>query len=198
MKLFQRTSRSSGAVAMVLASLIGCAEDAPPPARADEVSALTCPEPQPIELTPEDPSALAPSIATFNVGARNGFTWCRLDEASLYSTPACPEAPVTLADIIDQLGASDEMLRGYSFADGQVLTAAEVAAIEPFGTVCSPGGPGVASAVDANVSGSTPEGWVVDSEIPCHNCHEFAHVYVLWYPADRMVLVLPYVTGFDS
>lgn len=197
MTFFQKISLSSGMVAMVLA-LVGCAGDAPAPARAEEVSALTCPDPQPLELTPEDPSALDPSIATFNAGARNGFTWCRLDEASLYSTPACPEAPVTFADIIDQLGGSHELLRGYTFGDGQVLTAAEVAAIEPFGTVCSPGGPGVASAVDANVSGSTPQGWVVDSEIPCQNCHEFAHVYVLWYPADRMVLVLPFVTGFDS
>jgi hypothetical protein len=105
---------------------------------------------------------------------------------------------VTFADIIDQLSWTDTLLRGYSFGDGEVLSAAEVAAIEPFTTVCSPGGPGVASAVDSNVSGSAPQGWAVDNEIPCHDCHEFARVYVLWYPSDRAVLVLPYVTGYDS
>lgn len=196
MQLIQKSSLSSGILAIGLA-LVGCAGDAAP-THAEAVSALSCPSPQPFALIPEDPSALDPAIATFNAGARSGFTWCRIAETSLYSTPACPATPVTFTDIIDWLSMTDSLLRGYSFSDGDVLTADEIAEIEPYTTVCSPGGPGVATAVDGSVSGSAPQGWVIDSEIRCHNCHEFAHVYVLWYPADRMVLVLPYVTGFDS
>jgi hypothetical protein len=157
--------------------------------------ALTCPDP---ELTPEDASALEPAIAAFNLGASRGFAWCRIAPVTQYSEPVCPADPIDLETVVNQVIEVEGGLRGWSFADGQVLTAAQVAAIEPFTTVCSPGGPGFAASVHANVSGATPQGWVVTSEIPCHNCHEFSNYYILWYPADGQVLVIPYVTGYDS
>lgn len=157
--------------------------------------AATCPEPV---LSSEDASVLDPAVATFNAGARSGFTWCRIAPLSQYSTAVCPAAPPSLATIVEQVIAVEDELRGWSFADGQVLTAAQVAAIEPFTTTCSPGGPGFASAVSANISGATPQGWVIGSEVPCHNCHEFGNFYVIWYPADGQVLLVPYITGYDS
>lgn len=151
----------------------------------------------PLALTPVDASALSPSIAAFNAGARNGFDWCSLSAASQYSTPTCPGQPNSLADVVDQVTAIDQNLGGFTFADGTVLTAAEIAQSLPFGTSCSQGGPGVAQAVTSTVSSQAPEGWLLTSEVPCHNCHEFNHYLVLSYP-DGAVLVLPYVTGFDS
>jgi hypothetical protein len=156
----------------------------------------TC-APEPLQLTEEDASALDPAIATFNAGARNGFDWCGLASPSRYSTPACPEQSVDLQTIVEQVIATDQNLGGYGFADGAVQTAAEIAAALPFGTSCSSGGPAVAQAVRDHVSGAQPQGWLITSEVPCHNCHEFLSYLVLWYP-DGQVLVLPYLTGYDS
>lgn len=158
----------------------------------------TCPNPQPLSLNPEDPSALDPAIATFNAGARNGGDWCSLTApAWLYSLPVCLAQPATLESVVTEVIAQSQDLGGYFFSDGTVLTAAEIQQSLPFSTSCSAGGPGVAQAVSANVSGTTPQGWVITSEVPCHNCHEFNHYMVLLYP-DGNVLVLPYVTGYDS
>jgi hypothetical protein len=151
-----------------------------------------------VELVAEDASALTPAITTFNAGARSGYTWCRVAEVSQYSTDVCPATPSSLQAVVDQLVNYEEALRGWSFADGQVLTAAQVAAIEPFTTTCSPGGPALATSVRTNVSSAPVQGWLVESEVPCHNCHEFGRFYVLWYPADGQVLLIPYVTGYDS
>ncbi|MEZ4360305.1 MAG: hypothetical protein R3B48_09000 [Kofleriaceae bacterium] len=154
--------------------------------------------PEPLELTPEDASALDAPIATFNAGARNGFSWCGIRTTQeLYSTPACPEEPVDLAAIVEQVLATNWELYGYSFTDGTVLTETQIAQALPFTTSCSPGGPGVAQAVAEHVSAQTPQGWTITSEVLCHNCHEFNHYLVLWYP-DGQVLVLPYFTGYDS
>lgn len=197
MKFFQQRLLSSGLVAVALA-FAGCADTASPAAQSEIASAVSCPTTQPFELFPEDTSPLDPSFDAFNAGARHGHTWCRLAELSWYGTPACPSAPVTLSDIIDELSRFDPLLRGYAIADGELLTAAEIAAIEPFTTVCSAGGPGFATAVHDNVSQSEPQGWVINTEIRCHNCHEFARVYVIWYPADKQVVIAPFVHGYDS
>lgn len=160
--------------------------------------AQTCPNPQPLSLTQQDASALDPALATFNAGARNGGDWCRLmTPAWLYTTPTCLQQPATLQAVVEEVIAQSQDLGGYTFADGTVLTTAEIQASLPFSTSCSPGGPGVAQSVASNVSATTPQGWVLTSEVPCHNCHEFYHYLVLWYP-DGKVLVLPYVTGYDS
>lgn len=150
-----------------------------------------------ISLAAEDATVLDPAIATFNAGARNGFDWCSLSAASWYSLPVCLDPSTTFAEVVDEVIAQSQDLAGYTFADGAVLTSAQIQQSLPFGTSCSAGGPQVAAAVSSNVSGASPQGWVITSEVPCHNCHEFNHWLVLWYP-DGNVLVLPYVTGYDS
>ncbi len=157
----------------------------------------TCSAPD-VELNPEDTSALTPAVTTFNAGARSGYTWCYVAPVSQYSTDVCPSDPTTLEAVVEQLTYEKDELRGWSFADGQVLTAAQIAAIEPFTTTCSPGGPALATSVRNNVSSAPVQGWLIESEVPCHNCHEFGRFYVLWYPADGQILWLPYVTGYDS
>lgn len=162
---------------------------------AVSVAPLSCAPPS---LTPGSTTSLQPARTTFNANARNGYTWCRLGTLSRYSEPLCPQKPVTLQQVVDELVELDGDLRGWTFADGQVLTAAQIAAIEPFTTSCSSGGPGFYAAVRANVSTSTPQGWLIESEVPCHNCHEFGRFYVLYYPSNGQVLVIPYITGYDS
>lgn len=152
----------------------------------------------PPSLTPGSTASLEPARTTFNANARNGYTWCRLGTLSRYSEPVCPSKPITLQQVVDGLVEIDGDLRGWSFADGQVLTSAQIAAIEPFTTTCSSGGPAFYTAVRSNVSSSTPQGWLVESELPCHNCHEFGRYYVLYYPSNGQVLVIPYITGYDS
>jgi hypothetical protein len=189
---------------VILLSVLGamasaaCATDESPALeRLDaEVAVAACPA-EPV-LTPRSSSALTPAITAFNAGARSGYTWCRVASVSQYSLQVCPATNASLQAVVDQLVNYEGDLRGWSFADGQVLTAAQIAAIEPFTTVCSPGGPALAASVRANVSRRQPMGWLIESEVPCHNCHEFGAFYVLYYPADGRVLLIPYVTGYDS
>lgn len=149
-------------------------------------------------LAETDASALAPAVATFNAGARNGYTWCRVAPISQYALQACPANNTSLEAVVNQLVNYEGDLRGWSFADGEVLSATEVAAIEPFSTVCSPGGPGLAASIRANVSSGLVMGWLISGEVPCHNCHEFGSFYVLYYPLDGKVILVPYITGYDS
>ena len=169
------------------------------PAAEDAVSsissALTCPAPA---LTPVDASSLTAARNTFNAGARSGYTWCRIGTLTRYSEPVCPASPISLETVVNQITEVDGDLRGWSFADGTVLTSTQIAAIEPFTTTCSPGGPAFATAVRTKVSSAPRQGWLIESEVPCHNCHEFGRFYVLWYPSEGKVLVIPYITGYDS
>jgi hypothetical protein len=157
-----------------------------------------CPNPQPLSLTQQDASALDPAIATFNAGARNGGDWCRLmTPAWLYTLPSCLAQPATLEAVVEEVIAQNQDLGGYTFLDGTVLTTAQIQQSMPFTTSCSPGGPGFAQSVASNVSATTPQGWTITNEVPCHNCHEFYHYLILWYP-DGKVLVVPQITGYDS
>ncbi len=147
---------------------------------------------EPLSLTPIEASSLEPARAAWNQGS-TGFNWRNLQPIAAFDTPECPEEPVTIAGVLDEIAAMEQSQSPAeygTFTDRNGLSASVF-----FG---SSGGSALLTAIDAFAGGGDIEAWLYTEQVPCHNCTDFADRAVLLYPQSGVVLVLDGNHGYDS
>lgn len=132
----------------------------------------------------------------WNDAAYNGGVWGSVEVPAGWSFAQCE--PVELEALVAEVIGSDQNLAGFDFAWGSVLDRAGLAGTAAFGASYSPEGPALLAAIEAAVGSQRVEAWVGESEIPCPNCHEWADLYVLYYPDVARVVVITATHGWDS
>ncbi|APR78182.1 Hypothetical protein A7982_03529 [Minicystis rosea] len=148
----------------------------------------------PLSLTPVDASALEPARATYN-GEPNGYAWRELSSLAAFSTPGCPEAPVTIQSILAKLEETNQSQPPAT--DGTFTNRAGLSQSSFFGTGDADGA-ALLAAIDAFTGGGDVQAWIYSSPVPCLNCHDFASRVVLYYPGSGQVITLVGHHGYDS
>ncbi len=151
--------------------------------------------PSPFALDPVDASdELAEPTEQYNDGCASGGTWCSVGAVEVYTVPACLEEPASLEQALAHLESTDQtFLAGGSLVDRAAL---EVSSL--FSSTYSDGGPGLLLGIDVVTGGGTIDGYLATSEVPCHNCTDFADYAVLFYPVSSTVVVVRGSHGYDS
>ncbi|MCP3103472.1 hypothetical protein LZ198_31770 [Myxococcus sp. K15C18031901] len=152
-----------------------------------------------LSLTPVDASSLSPAIAAWNAGSNNG-AWHHLEPIDAYSTPACTNPPATIQAVMEEVhGGLSQQYQGFpAIEDGVFTNRAGLSQSVFFENGYYGNGVALLAAIDAYAGGGNVQAWIADYEVPCHNCHQFNKVAVLFYPSSGKVLVLQGYTGYDS
>ncbi|MCE9673503.1 hypothetical protein LY474_37420 [Myxococcus stipitatus] len=152
-----------------------------------------------LALTPVDASALEPAIDAWNDGS-NGGAWHHLEPIDAYSTPVCTTPPATIQAVMNEVhGGLSQQYQGFpAIEDGVFTDRAGLSQSVFFVNGYYGNGEALLAAIDAYAGGGAVHAWIGDYEVPCHNCHQFNQVAVLFYPASGKVLVLQGYTGYDS
>ena len=148
----------------------------------------------PLSLTSIDTADLDPARDAYNQSP-NGYTWSELTSLAAYDTPGCPDAPVTIQSVVAKLAETDQ--NQPPAGEGTFTDRAGLAQGSFFGTG-DPNGAALLAAFDAFTGGGDVQAWLYSSEVPCHNCHDFASRVVLYYPGSGQVIVLVGHHGYDS
>ena len=145
---------------------------------------------EPFDATDE----IDPALGSYNASCPQGGTWCSVSRVSTYNVPACLPEPATLAQALDYLRATEQgFVEGGSFLDRAGLETTSL-----FSSTYSSGGPGLLLAIDVTTGGGPVEAYVATTEVPCHNCTDFADYAVLFYPLSQTTVVVEASHGYDS
>lgn len=145
----------------------------------------------PFSLTGKDATALAPAVkAAHDACPRTSGSWCSVGPAAAFTYPRCVARPPTQDEVNEAALAED---RGGRFdpSAGTALTRAQLLMTQALGG-------GLLTAIDAFAGDTDVRATVFESEVSCHNCHEWAIKYVLLYPRTRTVVVVDGTHGYDS
>jgi hypothetical protein len=150
--------------------------------------------PEPLSLAPIDETPLDPAIEAWNLAqGPSGFVWSHISGVAAYDTPECPAVPPTIQAVVEKLAEADQ--NQPPAEDGTITDRAGLLQSFFFGGA---GGSALLAAVDAFAGGGEVQAWLYESEIRCHNCHDFLARAVLFYPQSGVVLVLVGNHGYDS
>lgn len=146
----------------------------------------------PFALTGTDATALSAAVkSAHDLCPRTGGSWCSVGPAATFTYARCVAMSPTLA----QVGAAAlaETDHGGSFDPryGTEQTRAQLLTMQTFKT-------GLLTAIDRFAGDTDVRALQFESEEPCHNCHQFAHKFVLFYPRTRVVVVIDGSYGYDS
>ena len=147
---------------------------------------------EPLSLTSIEASSLEPARAAWNQGS-TGYNWRNLQPVAAYDTPECPEEPVTIAGVLEELAEIEQSQTPIdygTFTDRNGLSSTLF-----FG---SSGGGALLAAVDAFAGGGEIQAWYYSEQVSCHNCTDNVTRVVLFYPQSGVVLVLDGNYGYDS
>ncbi|MDC3961765.1 hypothetical protein [Polyangium jinanense] len=147
---------------------------------------------EPLSLSAIDASSLEPARAAWNQGS-TGYNWRNIQPIAAYDTPECPEAPVTITSIVDEIASTDQNQPAAEY--GTFTDRAGLASTTFFG---SSGGSALLAAIDAFAGGGDIEAWSYSEQVSCHNCTDNIARVVLYYPQSGVVLVLDGNYGYDS
>ncbi|HVK66747.1 MAG TPA: hypothetical protein VM694_19820 [Polyangium sp.] len=147
---------------------------------------------EPLSLSSIDASSLEPARAAWNQGS-SGYNWRNLQPVAAYDTPKCPDAPVTIASVVDEIAATVQNQPASEY--GTFTDRAGLSSTTFFG---ANGGSALLAAIDAFAGGGNIEAWSYSEQVSCHNCTDFITRVVLFYPDSGVVLVLDGNYGYDS
>lgn len=133
------------------------------------------------------------AVQAFNQAGANAGTCVQVSSAHAYELTGCD---VTLESVVNHV---TQQTQGWpTFTDGQSTDRPGILNHPFFGTSYCRQGPALMSAVDATIEEGWLYAWSYVSEIPCHNCTDFADNVVLFYPSMQRAVVLEGHHGYDS
>jgi hypothetical protein len=145
---------------------------------------------EPFDATDE----IEPAQTAYNQACNKGGTWCSAGSIAASNVPECLAEPATLEQVLDYLQSTDQdFLAGGAFVDRAGLEGSTF-----FSSGYSSGGPGLLLAIDVTTGGGEVQAYLATSEVPCHNCTDFADYAVLFYPLSQTVVVIKGSHGYDS
>lgn len=146
----------------------------------------------PFTLTGTDASALAPAVKTAHDKCpRNSGSWCSVGSAQSFTYAACTAMSPTPDQVSAEAIAATDRTGAFDPRYGSSLTRAELAMAQAFKT-------GLLTPIDAFAGDTDVRAALFEAEEPCHNCHQFAQKYILFYPKTRVVVVVDGSHGYDS
>lgn len=146
----------------------------------------------PFELKSTDASALAPAVKNAHDKCpRNSGSWCTVGPAQAFTYAPCTAMSPTPDQVHTAALMATDRSGAFDPRYGSSLTRAELSMAQAFKT-------GLLTAIDAFAGDTDVRAVLFEAEEPCHNCHQFAQKYVLFYPKTRVVVVVDGSHGYDS
>lgn len=145
-----------------------------------------------LSLASRDASALAPAVRAADAACpRTGGSWCNVAAALAFAHPRCVSPAPTVQQINEEALRESDRSGAFDPRYGVALSRDSLRMTQAFRT-------GLLAAIDAFVGDTDLHATQFESEEPCHNCHQFALKYVLYYPRKQTVVVVDGSYGYDS
>lgn len=156
--------------------------------------------PLPLTLRAVPSAVLDAARAAYDAGCHRTGSWCSLSRVSAYEHPQCLAAPPSIEEIVVALIDGDQDVYTYTRGElyGEATDRQGLQRTMVFGRGYSTGADQLLVAIDTYGADPALQAWVEVSEIPCHNCHEFWTLAVIWYPQTSKVVLVEGTHGYDS
>lgn len=145
-----------------------------------------------LALAVRDASSLDAAVRAAHAACpRTGGSWCSVGPALAFTHPRCLSTPPTVQQINEEALRETDRSGAFDPRYGVALSRSALLMTQTFRS-------GLLAAIDTFAGDTAVQATQFESEEPCHNCHQFALKYVLYYPATQVVVVVDGSYGYDS
>lgn len=146
----------------------------------------------PFALVTTDATPLAPAVKDAHDNCpRNSGSWCSVGPAASFSYARCTAMSPTQDQVNAEALAATDRRGSFDPRYGTSLTRAQLEMTQAFKR-------GLLTTIDTFAGDTDVRATLFESEESCHNCHQFAQKYILFYPRTRVVVVIDGSHGYDS
>lgn len=145
-----------------------------------------------LSLIARDASPLDAAVRAAHAACpRTGGSWCSVGPAWAFAHSRCVTPTPTVQQINEEALRETDRSGAFDPRYGVSLSRAALLMTQTFKS-------GLLSAIDGFAGDTMVQATQFESEEPCHNCHQFALKFVLYYPRTQVVVVVDGSYGYDS